>query len=431
MKKTLFLLIFLSGVYTNSLVAQSKTDSEKLDEYFTALTAIKNFNGNVIIARKANVLLDNSYNITENVNGLKVDKNSKFIIASVSKIFVKYAILKLVELNKLKLSDKLSKFISGFEYGDKITIEQLMYHQSGLPRELQDYDKYENISMAQTIELARKEKLQFVPGTKTLYSNIGYLLLHYIINKVSGNYWNFMNKEILQKYQMRQTGEFNAINKIDHFAYGYNLENGKIIPVSKESINRFETGNYFSTITDLYNFSKQLLSGRFLKKELALKMFEKENTLTQAGGRPGYRAYYYQNLSSDITFIFTSNYTDIPFQQVTTDIVNLMENKPYQIPEKTVRNAITLPDDILKRYIGKYALEADTSQIFIISVVNHQLVITDKDNEKTILHPDTETTFFDNPSSQDSYNFYLNSQTQKYDLTIISTGVKLKTKRLE
>jgi hypothetical protein len=240
-----------------------------------------------------------------------------------------------------------------------------------------------------------------------------------------------MNKNILQKYQMKNTGEFNAINKIDHFAYGYNLENGKIIPISKESINRFETGNYFSTVTDLYNFSKQVLSGKFLKKELALKMYEKENTLTQAGGRPGYRAYYYQNLSSDITFIFTSNYTDIPFQQVTTDIINLMENKPYKVPEKTERNAIALPDNILQRYTGKYALEADPSQIFIFSLVNHKLVITDKDNEKTILYPDTETTFFDNPFSQDSYNFFLNTQNQKYDLTIISTGVKLKTKRLE
>ncbi|MCL1672546.1 serine hydrolase domain-containing protein [Elizabethkingia ursingii] len=431
MKKTLFLLMLFIGVYINNIIAQSKTDSEKLDEYFKALTAIKNFNGNVIVARKANILLDKSYNITENVNGLKIDKDSKFIIASVSKIFVKYAILKLAELNKLKLSDNLDKYIPGFEYGNKITIEQLMYHQSGLPRELKDYEKYENISMAQTIEFARKEKLQFEPGTQTLYSNIGYLLLHYIIDKVSGNYWDFMNKNILQKYQMKNTGEFNAINKIDHFAYGYNLENGKIIPISKESINRFETGNYFSTVTDLYNFSKQVLSGKFLKKELALKMYEKENTLTQAGGRPGYRAYYYQNLSSDITFIFTSNYTDIPFQQVTTDIINLMENKPYKVPEKTERNAIALPDNILQRYTGKYALEADPSQIFIFSLVNHKLVITDKDNEKTILYPDTETTFFDNPFSQDSYNFFLNTQNQKYDLTIISTGVKLKTKRLE
>ncbi|WP_082695143.1 serine hydrolase domain-containing protein [Elizabethkingia ursingii] len=431
MKKILFLLMLFIGVYINNIIAQSKTDSEKLDEYFKALTAIKNFNGNVIVARKANILLDKSYSITENVNGLKIDKDSKFIIASVSKIFVKYAILKLAELNKLKLSDKLDKYIPGFEYGNKITIEQLMYHQSGLPRELKDYEKYENISMAQTIEFARKEKLQFEPGTQTLYSNIGYLLLHYIIDKVSGNYWDFMNKNILQKYQMKNTGEFNAVNKIDHFAYGYNLENGKIIPVSKESINRFETGNYFSTVTDLYNFSKQVLSGKFLKKELALKMYEKENTLTQAGGRPGYRAYYYQNLSSDITFIFTSNYTDIPFQQVTTDIINLMENKPYKVPEKTERNAIALPDNILQRYTGKYALEADPSQIFIFSLVNHKLVITDKDNEKTILYPDTETTFFDNPSSQDSYNFSLNTQNQKYDLTIVSTGVKLKTKRLE
>lgn len=41
MKKPLFLLMLFIGVYINNIIAQSKTDSEKLDEYFKALTAIK------------------------------------------------------------------------------------------------------------------------------------------------------------------------------------------------------------------------------------------------------------------------------------------------------------------------------------------------------------------------------------------------------
>ena len=107
-----------------------------------------------------------------------------------------------------------------------------------------------------------------------------------------------------------------------------------------------------------------------------------------------------------------------------------MENKPYKVPEKMERNAIALPENILQRYTGKYALEADPSQIFIFSLVNHKLVITDKDNEKQFYILILRL-LFDNSSSQDSYNFSLNTQNQKYDLTIISTGVKLKTKRLE
>ncbi|RXM54928.1 hypothetical protein, partial [Chryseobacterium sp. CH1] len=57
-------------------------------------------------------------------------------------------------------------------------------------------------------------------------------------------------------------------------------------------------GNYVSTTDDLYSFSQQLILGKNLRKDLVLIMFGKDSQLVQAGGRPGYRAYYYQNLKS-------------------------------------------------------------------------------------------------------------------------------------
>lgn len=185
-KYSTLLLILLSSV---GLFGQAKKDSltYKLDEYFTALTNLKNFNGNVIISKHGQLLIDKTYNITGETDSLKVTKDSKFIIASVSKVFIKFSILKLAELKKLQLTDKVSKFISDFPNGEKITIEQLMHHQSGLPRELMNKDSYDSLSLSKTVELAKLEKLQFEPGTQTLYSNVGYFLLHYIIDKTSSN----------------------------------------------------------------------------------------------------------------------------------------------------------------------------------------------------------------------------------------------------
>ncbi|CAI8738094.1 serine hydrolase domain-containing protein [Chryseobacterium sp. IT-36CA2] len=423
------LTFFFLFIFSIQLSAQQY--EKELDDYFTALTNLKNFNGNVKIAKNNKILLDKTYNIPDEDKALQVNKNSKFIIASVSKIFVKYGILKLVEQGKLKLSDPLNKYISDFPNGEKISIENLLFHQSGLPREIKDYEKYDHLSLEKIIELAKQEPLQFQPGTQTLYSNVGNFILHDLIGKLSDKgYWNFIQTEIIKKYHLKNTSEFNSAQSLSDFAYGFSSENGKIIAVPHTSINRFETGNYVSTTDDLYSFSQQLISGKNLRKDLVLTMFGKDSQLVQAGGRPGYRAYYYQNLKSGITFIFTSNFTDIPFQKVTEDIIHLLNDQPYSIPQKISRKTIEVSDEILKQYTGKFALEADHSQIFTIILENNFLYILDKDGEKTKIYPESQTSFFDNPESEDGYQF-VNTHDDQYDLVIISTGVKLKAKRVQ
>lgn len=430
MKRIIFLLTLLISI---NVSGQQNQDSLtfKLDQYFTALTDLKNFNGNVIVAKDNKILLNKTYNIKDFNDSLKVTKGSKFIIASVSKVFIKFSVFKLVEENRLKLDDKLSKFIPDFPNGNKITVEQLMYHKSGLPRELSDYENYDNLTMDKVVELAKKEKLQFEPNSNKLYSNVGFTLLHYIINKSTIEGYPLFTQRLLNKMQLKNTSEYGTIHKIKNFAWGFDNENGKAIPTSQKSINRFETGNYYSTITDMYRFSEQMLSSKMLKKSLALKMFEQDSTIIQAGGRPGYRAYFYKNLKTNVTFIFLSNYTDVPLQETTTDIINLLENNPYEIPRKINRIKISLDENILKKYVGKYSLEADYTQTFTVQLENGKLFIVDKDGEKSEMNADTETSFFDELKSKDGYRFSLNEQTGKYDLTIISTGLSLKTKRLE
>ncbi|HNP99638.1 MAG TPA: hypothetical protein PKK99_11320, partial [Bacteroidia bacterium] len=70
-------------------------------------------------------------------------------------------------------------------------------------------------------------------------------------------------------------------------------------------------------------------------------------------------------------------------------------------------------------------------QTITIQLIDNKLFDVDTNGEKTELHADSENTFFISPTSKDGYIYTLNPQTNKYDLTIISTGLKLKTKRIE
>lgn len=404
---------------------------KKANEYFLALTTLKQFNGNVIIAKDGEVILNKTYNLSSGPKDLRVNRNSKFIIASVSKVFIKYGILKLVEEKKIAMDDPLSKFLPGFPEGNKITINHLMHHQSGLPREIKDYEKFDKLSGEQLIELAKKEKLLFEPGTKTLYSNIGFLLLHNIINKTAPNgYLSFIKKEIFDPIGLNNTNEYNSKNPSKNFALGFNNEDGKIVKASAKDLNRFETGNYVSTIGDLYLFSKEGFNDRYLKKELIKELFDEEGILAQAGGRPGYRAYFYKNRKTGFDFIFVSNYTGIPIQQVTEDVVKIIDGKPYKVPNAIKRIKSNLSENIMKRYEGKYTLEVDSSQYLIITVKDGKLYVTDKDGEVTEGIPDSETTFYFDPASNDGLIFILNNDTGVYELTMVSDGLNLKTKKV-
>jgi CubicO group peptidase (beta-lactamase class C family) len=427
------LTIFLATLFT-TIYGQHGSDSltHKLDVYFTAHTNLKNFNGNVLIAKNDVPLLNKTYNILNENDSLKIFNDSRFIMASVSKVFIKFAILKLTELKKVKLTDALSNYIPDCPNGEKITVEHLMSHQSGLPRELTNYKDYAALSLKNIVEVAKKEKLQFEPGTQSLYSNVGYFILHYIIDISSKKgYYHFIETEILSKMKLSNTGEYNSTAQIPHFAYGFDRKDGKIMATPQASINRFETGNYFTTIDDLYTFSQQILSGKVLKKETALKMFDQDSLLIQAGGRSGYRAYFYKNKKTCITFLFLSNYTDMPFQSITEDVIKILNGESYTVPHKIERKAIKLPEEILKRYLGKFALEIDTKQVFTTTLNNEKLIFTDSDGNRMEMNAEDEFNFFEDPDSKNIILFTFNEQTKKYDLVLLTEGIKLKTRRIE
>jgi CubicO group peptidase (beta-lactamase class C family) len=431
-KKLCFSLLWM--LCFSSLQAQTCQDSLtfKLDEYFNALTEINQFNGNVLVEKDDSILLEKTYNMNNVPKEMSVFRNSRFIIASVSKLFIKYSILKLSELDKLKLSDPLSKFIPDFPNGKSITLEHLLNHQSGLPRELKENGINTEISLENIVPLSRQESLLFEPGTQTQYSNVGYCILHYIINVCSDEgYYAFIDEEIFKGMNLYQTAEYSTKKRHSNLAPGYEKKKGEVVKVPLDLNHKSETGNYVSSLEDLYKFSKQLELEFTTHSMIGEYMFKKESCIIQAGGRPGYRAYYYQNLKTKRTFIFLANYSDIPVQEISDAIVNIMECKPYVMPENQTKNEIKVAMETLQKYTGKFMLEADQKQIFEVKIKNEQIIIVNTDGESSVLLPYAENAFFEQPNSDDTYSFIKNTETNVYDLIIRTEGINLKAKRVE
>src|SRR4051812_36793 len=110
--KKIFVLLLMC-IISKFVIAQDSI-TKKLDELITAYANTEKFNGSVLIAQHGNILLEKGYGFKKAAAKKLNDSNTIFQIASVTKQFTATVVLKLVELNKLSLNDKLSKYYKGF-----------------------------------------------------------------------------------------------------------------------------------------------------------------------------------------------------------------------------------------------------------------------------------------------------------------------------
>jgi CubicO group peptidase (beta-lactamase class C family) len=154
-----------------------------------------------------------------------------FNIGSITKQFTAVAILQLVEQGKISLQDSVQKFIPDFpSKGYAISIEHLLTHTSGI-RDFTDM-KYPGIYMErwdmspkQMIDGFKNDALAFEPGTQFSYSNSGYYLLGYIIEKVSGErYQSYIEHNILKPLNLSHTYFDSSGILIPNMVNGYEKE---------------------------------------------------------------------------------------------------------------------------------------------------------------------------------------------------------------
>lgn len=121
---------------------------------------------------------------------------TKFRMASHSKVFTAIAIMQLREQGKLRLDDPVTKYLPWFslkpagEDDGPITIEQLLTHSSGLPREAGDHWTTNDFPTTEEVkQLMRDRQAAFPPATRWKYSNLAYTIAGMVVEAVTGQTW--------------------------------------------------------------------------------------------------------------------------------------------------------------------------------------------------------------------------------------------------
>lgn len=176
----IFLLLFSLGCF-----GQLKSD---LDSYFDKLEAGDQAMGSLAITKNGETVYQRSFGWSSLNSNVKADRNSAYWIGSISKTFTAVIILQMVGEGKLALQDKLSQFFPEWPDADKITIEQLLLHQSGLHNFGNDQSrKHAFIDPSDRKEIQkvyRQTELDFEPGSTAEYNNANYLILSLLAEEV-------------------------------------------------------------------------------------------------------------------------------------------------------------------------------------------------------------------------------------------------------
>jgi D-alanyl-D-alanine carboxypeptidase len=213
------------------------------------------------------------------VSGAPMRLDDHVRIASITKTFIAVVVLQLVDENRLRLDDRLSRYVEGIDNGDRITIRNLLGMTSGI----YDYTSDERFLRAFTdnplmsfspkdvIDIVNRHKPEFAPGEKVSYCDTNYILLGTIVEIVTGEpIQKTVTEKILKPLGLNNTSFPTTPTMPERFARGYYAgEDGrgefKDYTLTNPAVS-WTAGAMISTLEDLRTWAKALATGSLLRQ---------------------------------------------------------------------------------------------------------------------------------------------------------------------
>ena len=273
------------------LFAQCIVEPKTLtDEKITAIRKFlmqqtrEGFSGCVLLSENDQVLFNQGFGFANREEKIPNNKDTRFEIASVTKLFTTVAILQLVEKGLINLDDRLNEYLGDFEPPKNgATIHHLLTHTAGLVSRGHslNYD-----GRSEFVESVKMAPVESIPGEKYRYTNAGYTLLAAIIEEVSGlAYPEYLKENVLEPLGLKHT-TFGLDRSDSNFALGYS---GR----TTDSLKAYETGKLIwgdrgpgGLVTNTQDLHKFLvaLQNKNLMREMQLEKMISEQISGEAYG---------------------------------------------------------------------------------------------------------------------------------------------------
>lgn len=357
MKKTSFhviaICLFLS-IFAGSGSAQSDDKAKKIDEFIRPFAEANQFSGVVVASENGKVIYEKAFGLANADYKIPNQLNTRIGIASITKYMTSVILSRLIESNKIALADKLSKYIPDFPNGEKITIEMLARHRSGVPHRVMPPEA-ESLAYtsAEFVEKVKLAKLAFEPGTNRLYSSGGYAVLARALEIASGKtYSQLLNEYVFAPAGMTDSVDFEGDQIIERRAQDYYLSpNGLVnVPLKNYSF-LVGAGSVYSTGRDVYRFAEAVLDGKY--GENVKTALLGQTNFSGSGSTNGHRSYFEFARDKKYGYVILANSAGV-FDLISQGVLEILQGKEVAVKSFTVPKIIPNPNKDLTEFLGKY-----------------------------------------------------------------------------
>jgi len=278
-RKIISVILFIFGI---QLGLSQLINNTKVDNYLNELAKSNKFMGSVAVLDNDDILYTHSTGFANVEKQIRPNDKTTYGIGSISKVFTSAMILKAVEERRIKFSSKLNEYFPLIRNSEKITIENLLNHRSGIHNFTNDKDFLEwntqTKSEDEMLQIITNGSSDFEPDSKAEYSNSNYVLLSYILERIyHKSYFDILAEKIINKLGLQNTYFGNNIDETNESqSYKFNeiwakqTQTNPSIPLG--------AGAIFSTPTDLTKFASALFKGKIIsRRSLELMIMMKDN----------------------------------------------------------------------------------------------------------------------------------------------------------
>lgn len=384
-RKMLFTPLLALTLFTASF-AQTPGKA-KLDSFFDRLNEKHKAMGSLVIAKDGKVVYSRiiGYSLVNGDEKKPLTAATRYRIGSITKTYTAVMILQLVEEGKLKLDDKLQKFLPQMANAEKITIAQILAHRSGIHDALLDKnllpDGGRNIkTKEELLAIIAKGTPDFEPDTKNSYSNSGYAILGHIIEKLTGKtYEEALKERITSRIGLKDTYiptgnlDVNKNEALPHMNLGGEW---KTAPETHPKL-LFGAGAIVSTPNEMAKFIQALFDRKLISQEsLNLMKTIKDGEglgmvpftwvgktfYGHTGGSASDGAWLAYLPEEKLAVAYTTNAKVYPVRNIMSGVMDIYYNRPFEIP---ALESIAVSQEILDKYVGVYSNKAAPAKLKI------------------------------------------------------------------
>ena len=247
------------------------------------LNELSDFSGTVLVAHQDQVIAKKAMGLANKEAEVKIDFETKFNLASISKLITAVAVMQLEEQGEIDLTKVVGTYLPDYSNAtirDTATVAHLLTHMAGIPpfygNDFMKTDKLRYQKVADFVPLFAEKELIASPGEKYQYSGSGFVLLGMIIEQVTGmDYYDYVEQHIFEKAGMHHSLAIPMDSIVTHKANGYTCLWGDQSYFSRNDYyiaKASPAGNHYSTAEDLFLFSKALRNGTLISAKTLAKL---------------------------------------------------------------------------------------------------------------------------------------------------------------